>query len=246
MSLGSPIPVDNQLQVTVDRELPLKRVLRRYMDLPKYLDLIRSKRLYLTQAASFPDKFEGALTPGIRRAMNDTHTDGLAEFNADVFYKKSRHCVYLSCWSLGASDNMALWQLYGGATQAVAVTTTGEQLIRMALGWGERVEIRRVKYIDHFQNPNMAVGHLTDMFGFKHRAYSFEKEVRLVVPQVDDQWENKPRGILRDINDLNSVLRSVVVAPNADEWFVDLVRDVTTRYGVTAKVRRSKLTFLPK
>ncbi len=48
------------------------------------------------------------------------------------------------------------------------------------------------------------------------------------------------------IANLNALIRSVVVAPEAEQWFFDLIEDVARRYKITVPIRRSKLTYLPK
>src|SRR3990172_5576051 len=99
--------------VSLDVDLPSARSLRRYLDLPKYLDLLRSKSLYLAQAATFSDRFEGALTPAFRSGINEAYKAGTVAYDADAYCRKSRAGVFVNCWCLGAADNMALWQLYG-------------------------------------------------------------------------------------------------------------------------------------
>jgi hypothetical protein len=237
------------IQVTVDPELKLATILRRYLDLPKYLDLLRSNAIYLRRADRFPDKFEGILPAGIRSAMNEAYSNGQSNYDADGFSQKVREGIYVNCWSLGARDNMALWQLYGSASAGVAVTTTVGKLIDVGLKWAssESVEIFKVRYIDHFKNPNMIIGTYSDPLRFKNSAYSFEHEVRIVVSRIKQNRSKspKPEGIGLPV-ELEKLIRSVVVAPEAGLWFFDLVSDLTARYGVGAPVRRSKLTYLPK
>jgi len=101
-------------------------------------------------------------------------------------------------------------------------------------------------YIDHVSNPDMIIGNYSDPLQFKHQAYEFENEVRIIVPKQGEDWENNPSGIRLPIFDLNEMIQSVVVAPEADKWFYELVEDVTQKYGVTSPVEKSKLTFLPE
>ena len=94
----------DEKSITRDVELKDLSPLRRYMDLPKYVDLLRSKALYLRRADCFTDKFEGALTPA-------SETVKLAE-SADIFYQRCRKGTFVCCWTYGAKDKMALWQLF--------------------------------------------------------------------------------------------------------------------------------------
>ncbi|WP_145931050.1 hypothetical protein [Immundisolibacter cernigliae] len=230
----------------VQRHIDLKdgTPLRRYVDLPKYIDLLRSQSLYLRRADRFTDKFEGALTPAIRKAINAAHTRNPLSESAEDFYRRCRMSTFISCWSLGAEDNMALWQLYGGASTSLTINTTAGRLTTVCDSWAEPILIQKVRYIDHFENPDMVIGRCTDPLQFKHEAYEFEREVRLLMPRQDD-WEKNPEGMQRRLPSLDALITSVVVAPEADAWFLELVEDVTQRYGLKAPVRMSALAQFP-
>lgn len=231
--------------IVTDPDLKQHQIVRRYLDLPKFLDLLRSQSLYLRRADGFTDRFEGALTPAVRAALDEAHRSGQIGYSADEFYDRARGGSFVSCWNLGAKDNMALWQLYGGAATCVVVTSTIDKLLGAAFEWNEPVVIHKVKYIDHFRNPDMIVGAATDLLRFKHEAYRYESEVRIIVSRQRG-WQSNPPGIRLPLGQLNEIIRSIVVAPEAAPWFFDLVEDVTRKYGISSPVRRSKLTELPK
>jgi len=81
-----------------------------------------------------------------------------------------------------------------------------------------------------------------DLFRLKHVAYSFEKEVRVVLTRST----SKKLSAIRVPVDLDHFVRSIVVGPEAGNWFFDLVVDVARKYNhnVAARVRRSELTHL--
>jgi hypothetical protein len=154
--------------VLIDSDLKLNNILRRYLDLPRYVELLRTQSLYFRRADLFPDKFEGALTPAIRSLINDALSTGKGDYDADSYYQFVRNSIYLNCWSFGSHDNMALWKLYGGITNGIVITTTLKRLVEAGLSWENEVKICRVKYIDHFKNPDMVLGSVVDPFRFKH------------------------------------------------------------------------------
>lgn len=237
--------MDESKTIIASPDLKQYQIVRRYLDLPKFLDLLRSQSLYLRRADGFSDRFEGALTPAMRAALNEAHRDRRITYTADEFYQRARQGSFVSCWNLGAKDNMALWQLYGGAATSVVVTSTIDKLLSAAFQWSDDVLFHKVRYIDHFKNPDMVVGAGTDLLQFKHEAYRYESEVRIVVSRART-WKSNAAGIRPPLGDLNKVIRSVVVAPEAAPWFFELVEDVTRKYGVSRPVRRSKLTELPR
>jgi hypothetical protein len=85
----------------------------------------------------------------------------------------------------------------------------------------------------------------TDVLQFKHEAYKHEKELRVIVPQQEDGWEFNPLSLRLCVPDLNLFVRSVVVAPESGDDFLEVVRELCSRYGLRAPVRRSKLALVP-
>lgn len=231
---------------SISRDIDLKdgSPLRRYMDLPKYVDLLRSRTLYLRRADKFADKFEGAVPPNIRAGINSARLADNAGESADDFYRRCRMSTFISCWTSGAKDNMALWQLFGGTSNSLAISTTVGRVTQMCAGWSERTHIAKVKYIDHFENPNMILGRSFDTLQFKHEAFEFEREVRVILPQTED-WLKNPEDMRRPISNLDDLIMNVVVAPDAKPWFFNLVKDLGQRYGLKASVKMSQLAAVP-
>jgi len=233
--------------VGIDHGIKTSAIVRRHLDLAKYLDLLVSRKMYFRRADKFSDKFEGVMPAGMRKAiMASGPKDSPAWIDPDTWDSRTRVGNYLNCWNLSSRDNMALWQLYGGASSSVVITSTVKQLVTTAIRWNRDVFIQKVQYIDHFKNPDMIVGHWHDLLRYKHEAYQFEEELRFVIPQQGQGWEANPVEIRLPVDDLNGLIRSVVVAPEAKPWFFDLIKDVTEKYGVTRPVHRSKLSFMPK
>lgn len=232
-------------RVSVDIEIQQRTILRRYMDLPKLLDLLHFQALYLRRADGFADRLEGALFPSLRASFNAAHAAGEIQHGADHFYRRSRVGNYVSCWTLGGKDSMAHWQMYAGTKTGVVVTSTVERLMRTALSWNRDSIIHRVKYVDHLKIKNYIIGNYTDVLQFKHEAYKHERELRLVVPQQGVSLDSNPNNIRLVVPDLDMLVRSVVVAPEADDEFYEVVKGLCRRYGLKAPVRRSKLAFVP-
>lgn len=231
--------------VTSDPNIKQTAILRRYMDLPKLLDLLHYRALYIQRADGFKDRLEGALFPSLRALMNQTYTDGHQPDNADCFYRRARIGNYVSCWTKSGKDSMALWQLYGGVSNSVAVTTTVERLLLTAATWDREVSIHLVEYVDHLKMRTYVINDYKDVLKFKHEAYSYEKELRVLVPQQGDDWESNPMGLRLPVPDLDVLVRSVVIAPEASSEFYETIKKLCSKYGLEAPVRRSKLAFVP-
>ena len=238
---------DTSLVAHFDYDLKERMILRRYLDLPKLVDFLRTSELFLGQASRFDDPLEGTLPEGIRRSVRND-PDYLAQYGDPTEWEnKNKDRTYLGCWSLGAKDNMALWKLYGRTAESVAITTTVEQLAIAAPQWAKYglVNVKKIRYIDHAGRlPDGAYGFNVGVFGFKHVAYAYEKEVRIVITRpMNDEQEEVPHELRVPVN-VNNFLRSIVVAPEAGDWFFNLVTDIARKYNVIKPVRKSALTHL--
>jgi len=140
---------------------------------------------------------------------------------------------------------MALWQLYGGTKTCVAITSTVDRLARTANQWKERALLQKVQYVDHRRPPDYAIGDYTDVLRFKNDAFKYEQELRLVVPRTGRYWKRNPVGLRLPVSDLNFFVRSIVLAPEAERWFIDAVQGLCSSYGLTSPVRCSVLAKLP-
>jgi len=89
------------------------------------------------------------------------------------------------------------------------------------------------------------MGHYTDVLQYKSDAYKYERELRVIVPQQDDGWEKNPIGVRLALPSVDALVRSVVVAPDADPNFLKAVRDLCKRYYLKAPVKRSMLSLVP-
>lgn len=230
--------------VTADNEIRLESVLRRYMDLPKLLDLFHTRSLYFRRADGFTDRLEGALFPSLRTSLNEAFEKKQIPDNADHYYTRARVGNYVSCWTIGARDNMALWQLYGGVKTSVVITTTVDRLVTCAAAWNRDLHLHKVKYVDHRKVRNYIIGRYTDVLQYKSDAYKYEKELRIVLPQQGEGWEANPIGIRLPLPSIDMLVRSIVVSPEADDAFFDAVCGLCRRYEVAAPVRRSILSLI--
>lgn len=233
---------------SVDPVLSDRRVLRRYLDLPKFIDLLRTQSLYLRRADLFQDKFEGSFTPSLRSAIEEAYDGHKTDFSYEKFKKELRESVYVNCWSLGVNDNMALWELYGKSDASVAITTTVGHL-RNELEVSSlpgTTSVCKVEYIKHWRDPKISIIPYSNVFRYKVVAYDFEREVRIIHDRLEQNFKKSEKeiGVFLNVR-LDRLLRSIVVSPSAQPWFIDLVKDVTQRYGIRTPIKKSKLAIDP-
>lgn len=235
-------------KLSVDPLLRDDQILRRYLDLSKFIDLLRTQSIYLGRADLFQDKFEGSFTPSIKAAIEEAYDTLKGDFNYEKFKKELREGVYLNCWSLGVDDNMALWKIYGKSEASVAITTTVGQLKKELSEIHQQgmLSICKVEYIKHWHDPEINIIPYSNIFRYKVVAYDFEREVRIIHDRFEGNFNSpqKEAGVHLNVQ-LNRFLRSIVVSPSAQRWFIELVKDVAQKYGITTPVRLSKLATEP-
>lgn len=232
----------------IDPELTNSRILRRYLDLAKFIDLLRSQKLYLRRADLLSDKFEGAFTPSAKAALIEAYQRAGQGAGYDQLRMKLRRGSYINCWTLGPHDNMALWAIYGKSNASIAITTTVGKLkteLEKATLPGY-INLYGVDYVNHWSDPRFSVLPLTNVFRYKLKAYEYEQEVRVVYSdgEVGFSTSEKPEGVYIDVC-LKNLLRSVVVSPEAEEWFVELVKDLVRKYNIEVEVKTSMLAKNP-
>jgi hypothetical protein len=232
----------------VDPRLKGDKVLWRYMDTAKFFDFIYSNKLHFTRGDQFEDKFEGAFTEALKARISNAYMKNGINFTFDEFKKKLHERVFLNCWHASIDDSMAMWSIYGKSTSAVAITTTVDKLAQAIKNQNlsHHVYIKKVKYIKHWRNPKLSISPYSNIFSYKVKAFEFEKEVRVIIDRLEEDFENEIRE--KDIKvqvSQSDLLRSIVVSPESPDWFYHLVVGVAKKFGVTAPIHRSKLAFPP-
>lgn len=230
------------------RSLPEETVLWRYLDAAKFFDLLHNQKLFFCRGDLFEDKFEGAFTKSLKHAVDEAFRTNKIESTADEFKKKLRERVFVNCWHASANDSMAMWNLYGRSSAAVAVTTTVGKLrdAMESAKLNHEIYITRVEYVNHWHDPSLVFNPYSNVFAYKTVAYEYEKEVRVIIDRFHEDFDLPAQsgGMFVGI-ELGKLIRSIVVSPEAPSWFINLVEGVTEKYGILAPVRRSKLAFEP-
>ena len=136
-----------------------------------------------------------------------------------------------------------MWGLYGRSPFAVAITTTVARLAS-ALAAGlvdDRIYVKCVTYTNHWKDPKIFINPYSNVFTYKTVAYKFENEVRVIIDRHSTLDTSSQAKFIRVPVSLNELFRSIVVSPDAPEWYVTLIKDVTPQFGAFAEVKRSML-----
>lgn len=129
-----------------------------------------------------------------------------AEHNQTVQKWKSesaihRESTYISCWNRASSMSLAMWEMYGGGREAVAVRSTKSKLEGLIEGNASFLEenglegaVAEVEYLDGLKNPDEEVqeriyqiifekeqDYRIGLFTIKPGIFDFEREVRAII-----------------------------------------------------------------
>jgi hypothetical protein len=234
----------------------------RYMDFTKYVSLLSSKSIYFTRADCFEDIFEGA--KGIKKNKQawDSHylnffrnavrnpPDGTCqqseqqiEETAQRLLRELEHgghadrkMTFVNYWHENEYESEAMWRLYSSfLPNAIAIRTT-YQCLYNSLHKNPDISIGRVKYLD----LNKQYAGIDGAFWHKRKSFEHEREVRAIVTDHNCRQE----GIMIPC-DLDLLIESVFVSPQAPDWFINVVNDIHEKYSISVKVSKSELIEEP-
>jgi hypothetical protein len=246
----------------ISEDLQSASILLRYMNLEKFLDLICRARIYVARADCFDDPFEGNYTQliyEISREITTTSNGTSSNQGMVVNTKEIKESAFISCWTLGDSENMALWKLYGGKNSIAIQTTVGilkHEINEPKNNNGVKSlldkRIIKVDYIDHKSiDENLA----RELLAFRRSpltrkpiAYSYEQEVRAIIDHLDhrlpDLQERLGKGIDIVVNPQH-LIQKIYVSPLADDWFFKLLLAILKDHGMDGLVSWSNMRMPP-
>ena len=223
-------------------------VLWRYMDFTKFVSLLDRRALYFSRADKLGDPFEGSLSHINRLTRPHRLTqigipeeirDQILEEAPSMFGMVPRLGV-VNCWHENNYESEAMWKLYAGRQDGIAIKTTFEKLAG-SLECEDVIHIGKVNYVDYdttfIPEFNILVTLLTKRKSFEH-----EREIRAITMNFPSPDQNVGRYF--QVN-LSTLIGEVLVAPQAPEWFSELVNSIVTRYELEVPVRASTLAAAP-
>jgi hypothetical protein len=225
------------------------------MDFTKFVSMLDHGGLYFTRTDLFSDLFEGSfslINKKYRDIINSRFKEYRKEVNIDgnvgEMIKHLRKWVYISCWHKNDQESAAMWKLYSKTHESVCIQTTYQ---RLRDGLDDSVEIGKVRYADYKKEWIPESHHLSPFF-YKRLSFEHEKEFRAVINFADlsdfssPEFEKGPhdKGTWRTIN-LKKLIEKIHIAPEAPNWFVQLVKNVIKKYDLDKKVIKSSLESEP-
>ena len=217
----------------------------RYMDLAKLISLLEMKAIWLARADTFRDRHEGRFPDEMRawteKAYKEFPDDDPSPVkDADDFQDYLLKNTFISCWHKNVDENMAMWEIYGRDTYAVAIQTTVGRICESINSSGLKGHSLILKPVVYEKSED-AQGVLAyeECFFRKRPHFAFEEEVRISFDTYSplNPTKNTPYGYLLPAN-IDPLIESIYVHPDSADWFVDVVKSIAKHYEVHAETKR--------
>lgn len=238
------------------------------MDVAKYVAMLQEKALYFSRVDQLGDPYEGSLSRDEYERLMAMAAQGevgplppgwkgryfdILMRNARVARKSN----YVSCWYMGDQESDAMWRGYSLSGFAVAIQSTYRRLVDVLPGEGDNMcLVGLVSYTDH-RTEAMPAGNAFHPIMHKRLAFAHEQEVRAVMSRRDPstgrpedlaRYEqalaNNPSGVTIHV-DRAQLIERVYLSPSAPHWLLDVVKGLTSIYGLSLPVDRSDLLAKP-
>jgi hypothetical protein len=235
-------------------------IIWRYLNLPRFIDMLDRHALRFTQLASWPDPFEGVPAEAILEGDRQTNKTlqsllieqgGMDEDTArrlapESTWATTRRITYVNCWHMNDFESMAMWQSY--SQEGLAIRSTFARLIESIQEVPQEIFVGKVIYRDR-RNPGCA----EPRSNFLHPAirkgmsYRHERELRAIALRAPDH--EAPTTFVSGINilpvNLDVLIDSVYVAPGCPGWVKELVRRIMDKYELKKHLETSELDERP-
>ena len=235
----------------------------KYMDLTKFVSLLQRKSLFFCRLDKLEDHFEGTTAKSNRKRRYDLYatqhlrSTKFKKLNHEEILKnveehfdaerKMKALKCICCWNISDSESAALWKIYSDFNQGIMITSKISSLIESFKATKEDIDLSEVNYINHSQD-DMPDGNMMYPVIHKHKAYSYEKELRLI-HTVDFKggllydWSKEEIEQGKYLNvDLDELIDEIILSPYSPNWYVKLIENLCETYGIKTRIMKSELS----
>jgi hypothetical protein len=238
----------------------------RYIDFTKFVSLLEKSALYFAsvETLSKSDAFEGLYTNAnleaeqvpFEKIPEEVRQENPAYADKDTYersiihnsksYRKThktwRAITFVNSWHISTYESAAMWKIYLKSNEGIAIRSTVARLRASFSNYSDPVFIGAVKYLN-FESEAIPMENLLLPYMHKRKSFEHEKELRAMIwgsRHAKTGLADAPAGLYVDVG-LDTLIDAVYAAPGAEDWFVELVRSVCSRYGLKKETRQSDL-----
>jgi hypothetical protein len=208
----------------------------KYLDLSKFLDLLLSKKLFMSRSDKFEDQYEGTFSEPTYEEIRK-----IAENNPKFlnYYKSHREKIVISSWHINEYESFAMWQIFTKNNEGLAIQSTVKRL-QEALKPERATEqfIGEVNYID-YKKEYIPFDDTFFPFVFKRKSFQYEREIR-IISDVTSNNINVNDGVKIDV-DINQLIEKIYIHPKSENWYKNLVIQLMEQLGFNFTIEKSDL-----
>lgn len=225
------------LVTTIDPVSDHAQKVWRYMSFARFVWLLQKKKLWLSRADLLGDPWEISLAGDQLEHVISRHpivTLPLPDVMPETAMQRSERIIrtwrrqtFVSCWSASAHESHALWRVYCGTAEGVAIQTT---LASLQASVGD-LPLYRVTY--ETPGSSKRTPTLPDLVTKKRPVFAYEQEIRVVF--IDgEHTERQALGRCLEWNP-DRYVESIRVHPDADQSFLETVTETINQYAPRLK-----------
>jgi hypothetical protein len=208
----------------------------KYLDLSKFLDLLLSRKLFMSRSDKFEDQYEGTFSEPTFEEIKKLAIDNPEFLN---YYKIHREKVAVSSWHINEYESFAMWQIFTQNSEGLAIQSTIGRLQKAVKPENNFDQyIGEVNYID-YKKEYIPFDDLFFPFLFKRKSFQYEREVRIL---TDTSQSNLKLNDGLKINvDINQLIEKIYIHPKSENWYKKLVIELVERLGFGFEIEKSDL-----
>lgn len=221
----------------IELNLNDETIIWKYLDLSKFLDLIISRKMFLSRSDKFEDQYEGTFSEPtfeeIKLLLNDNpkYLD---------HYKARRKDIIISSWHTNPYESFAMWQIFTKNNEGLAIQSTIGRLKKSTLNQERDINLHigEVQYID-YKKDYIPLKDNYFPFLYKRKSFQYENEIRLI---GDGANLDKPinDGLKIDI-DVDLLIQNLYIHPRSEKWYKNLIETIITRLNLSIEIAKSDL-----
>jgi hypothetical protein len=211
-------------------------VVWKYLDLSKFLDLLLSKKLFMSRSDKFEDQYEGTFSEPTFEEIKKLSINNPDFLN---YYKTHREKVAISSWHINEYESFAMWQIFTQNSEGLAIQSTVKRLQDALIPEKNYKQyIGEVNYID-YKKEYIPFDDMFFPFLFKRKSFQYEREVRIIT----DVSENpiKLNDGLKINVDISQLIEKIYIHPKSENWYKKLVIQLVTQLGFDFEIEKSDL-----
>jgi hypothetical protein len=208
----------------------------KYLDLSKFLDLLLSKKLFMSRSDKFEDQYEGTFSEPTFEEIKKLAINNPEFLN---YYKTHREKVAISSWHINEYESFAMWQIFTQNSEGLAIQSTIGRL-QKALNPETNLKqyIGQVNYID-YKKEYIPFDDLFFPFLFKRKSFQYEREVR-IISDTSDTAITINDGIKINV-DISQLIDKIYIHPKSENWYKNLVIELVSKLGFDIAIEKSDL-----